>query len=170
MTALRRRIRKFEALMPAPRPAFTKEEIYVARLALVSAIARRRPPIAEQQRAQQIERKLSLKVVSTVRRQNTDQFREHMTDYVIPMWKIRTGSSSFLAPVAGSEYDDWELPSLYLRRCAIRHCPTIVRLLGPPDLAKVPVSNHVIEWNLIYKNLIFAAARGQDRPNAAMLE
>lgn len=158
MNRLARRLKKVEAEWPPTPRIFTLEELHLGRLALARAMARSGKSEALKLRARAAEEKLSLDIRSTAARQQADQFRRHIAEYVQPTWHTRWGHPEYIPPIIGSEYDDWDVPDLASRRLAVRCCSLVIELIGEPDPALARATAKPIPWGLIIAQLVEQAA------------
>lgn len=159
MKRFTQRLRNIERELRPAEPEFTKEELHVAKLSLMQALARSRRSEEIRNRSQELADRLAAEIHRTVVKHATDQFRQHIGSYVQPIREARWGDPRFLPPIVGSEYDDWELPNLYCRRLAVRHCAPVVALIGPPEQPWGPAPDPCTRWDLVFAHVLQTAKR-----------
>jgi hypothetical protein len=158
---LRRRVTKLEVAFQPALPTFTREELHVGKLVYFTVVGQRlrtepalcRGNLEIRKNHETLSCSLRDDILKTVSKHSEAQFQEHISGYVADVWKARWGHDRYLPPVVGSEYDDWEMPDLFERRVAIRHCPIITNLIGPPA-PEIGMPEYATRWDLILTKIV----------------
>jgi hypothetical protein len=138
------RVRKVETAFP-PAPSVTQEERKVGKLVIYRWIGRAKITAKTPEhtvelinRLREAEETLTREIRQSAERHAREDFQRYITEDVMPKWCARRGGEKFLAPVFGGLFADWEVPDLYRRRVAIRHCSIVKELIGAPDASIGP--------------------------------